>query len=289
MPKARRTTRSDWDDVPLPRHIVVLLLAFALLVATGCGSFLYTMIPAWLAANHTQDIARAQNSATRPVSTAPAQASATVPAQLSPTATAQPDPTAAVVAVANPYPPHMATTALNDPLSDNSQGNQWDSGTFTRGGQCTFTAGAYHVTAPAHAGLFDCNAEAHSFSDFTYQVQMTILQGNQGGIFFRQRNALGPYYSFSIGTDGSYTLRKSDGLRLSLLRSGISLAIKTGLNQPNVLAVVAQGSTITLYINGQLIDQLSDTASLSGLIGVATDAQTQQAEVTYSNAQVWTP
>jgi hypothetical protein len=44
---------------------------------------------------------------------------------------------------------------------------------------------------------------------------------------------------------------------------------------------------IDLYVNGQHIDQISDTTSSRGLIGVAADATHQPAEVAFSNAQVW--
>src|SRR6266704_797633 len=44
-----------------------------------------------------------------------------------------------------PYPPY-GTLALDDPLSDNSQGHNWQ-GIDTSLGTCTFTGGAYHVNA----------------------------------------------------------------------------------------------------------------------------------------------
>jgi hypothetical protein len=138
------------------------------------------------------------------------------------------------------------------------------------------------------AGFIACNAEATTFGELAYQVQMTILKGDRGGIFFRQVGSQGPYYYFSITVTGSYELDAStDGKNLTILRKGTSSAIKTGLNQSNLLAVVAQGSMIDLYVNGQHIDQISDTTSSSGLIGVAADASHQPAEVAFSNAQVW--
>ena len=98
----------------------------------------------------------------------------------------------------------------------------------------------------------------------------------------------GPYYYFSLTLTGSYELDGSTGGKnLTILRKETSSAIKAGLTQVNVLAIVAQGSVIDLYVNGQHLDQLRDTTSSTGLIGVAADASHQPAEVSFSNVQVW--
>ena len=88
-------------------------------------------------------------------------------------------------------------------------------------------------------------------------------------------------------TDGSYELDSFTGSTSLVLQQGTSPAIKTGLNQTNLLAVVAQGSRITAYINGQNITQVSDSTTSHGLIGLAADATDQPAEVAFINAKVW--
>jgi hypothetical protein len=133
-----------------------------------------------------------------------------------------------------------------------------------------------------------CNAEAVTFSNLAYEVQMTILKGDRGGMFFRQVGTQGPYYYFSIKIDGSYELDSYNGKTLGVLQRGSSPAVKKGLNQPNLLAVVAQGSSINLYVNGQSIVRITASTSSNGLIGVAADATDQPAEVAFSNARVWT-
>ena len=132
-----------------------------------------------------------------------------------------------------------------------------------------------------------CDAEAVTFANLTYEVQMTILKGDRGGMFFRQVGAQGPYYYFSIKIDGSYEFDSFNGSTLIVLQRGTSPAVKTGLNQPNLLAVVAQGSGIDLYVNGQSIIHLNDGTSSSGLIGLAADATDLPAEVAFNNAKIW--
>jgi eukaryotic-like serine/threonine-protein kinase len=82
--------------------------------------------------------------------------------------------TAAVV-----YPPSNGTLALNDPLSDNTLGYGW-----YQTNVCVFTGGDYHVTSPSSYFIF-CAAQNTNYSNFAYEVQMIIISGDCGGIYFR--------------------------------------------------------------------------------------------------------
>src|SRR5260370_34900508 len=68
----------------------------------------------------------------------------------------------------NPYPPFTRSLVLNDPLSDNNRGHQWqiysDSAT---GNSCQFVSGAYHVVATPHfhGGCFSTATESTNFTD----------------------------------------------------------------------------------------------------------------------------
>ncbi len=191
----------------------------------------------------------------------------------------------------NPYPPY-GTLALDDPLSDNSQGHSWFEGDPYGLGTCAFTGGAYHVNAIVHDNTNDCLASPN-FSDFAYQVQMTIVKGDGGGIGFRIDNTKGSSYTFFIGQNGDYALWSfnncgSNNCKFSELRSGSSPVINTGLGQSNLLAVVASGSTIDLYVNNQKIDSVSDSSYSQGQIGVSATYLNGPTEVVFSNAKVWT-
>jgi len=56
----------------------------------------------------------------------------------------------------------------------------------------------------------------------------------------------------------------------------------------NLIAVVAKGNSITLYVNGQNIGSVSDSTYSQGEIGVAADDVSNPTEVVFSNAKVWT-
>ncbi len=186
----------------------------------------------------------------------------------------------------NPYPPY-GTLAFDDPLSDNSHGYNWhDSGDSL--GRCAFTGAAYHVNALQQGSNHYCIASP-SFRDFAYQVQMTIVKGYAGGIVFRVDYTKGDFYLFGIGQDGGYQLGFFNNGAFHILRTrGSGTATNAGLNQSILLAVVANGSTINLYVNNKNIDSVNDSSYTLGQIGVFESNRNDPTEVVFSNAKVWT-
>jgi hypothetical protein len=76
-------------------------------------------------------------------------------------------------------------------------------------------------------------------------VQVTIISGHSAGLMFRastQDNGAG--YVFRISTDGTYIFQKlianGNSTNHITLLSGNSSAIKQGINQTSLLAVVAR-------------------------------------------------
>lgn len=279
MSSKNRPAKSE-DEVRLPRHIFVLLgLLLILVVGGGAGIIFFSSSRPAAQAQSTPTVQ--QTAAHTPV----VHTSPTVrrTATTKNTPTPKPSPTGGTTP--NPYPPHTGVLVLNDPIKDNSKGFRWDVGTFAPGSTCAFTGGSYHVLA--QKGFLTCNAEAPTFANFAYEVQMTVRKGDRGGMFFRQVGTTGPYYYFSIKTNGIYELDVHTGNTTSALLRGVSSFVKVGLNQPNLIAVVAQGPNISLYINGHSIGQVSNTISSQGLIGVTADATDLAAEVAFSNARVW--
>ncbi len=213
----------------------------------------------------------------------PVTASPTVNA----TATAHVNATAtATAAVEDPYT-HSGTLTLADPLSDNGKGQGWDVNS-----NCAFIDGAYHAIAPNPSFGDYCIAGSTDFSNFVFEVQMQVIKGDGGGIDFRDENTAtaNKYYDFYVWQDGSYELDVVNGGSAKTLSSGSSVAINQSLNQTNVVAVVAQGSLIKLYVNHQLITSATDSTYSHGQIGVEANPFVNNGhptEVVYSNARVW--
>lgn len=184
-------------------------------------------------------------------------------------------------------------TSLNDPLIHNDI-NNWVEYVSPQGGGCAFRGGAYYSTA-LQKDILPCLAQGTDFSDFTYQVQMTISTGDEGGLIFRSDD-INPnnypsstnYYLFGIRNDGHYSLSYQSNQPGVLLSSGSNSAIKSGLNQPNLLTVIARGSNISLYVNQQYITSVNDSTRSSGLIGVFAQDDGNSTDVAFSNVEVWT-
>lgn len=128
-----------------------------------------------------------------------------------------------------------------------------------------------------------------SFSNFAFQVQMTIINGPSGGLVFRADGSLSQYYIFGITTSGVCSLTLvEENLKGRTLNFNSSSAIKIGPNQSNLLTVVARGSNIYLYVNKLFMASVHDSAYSSGQVGLtATSFANPSADVAFSNAQVW--
>jgi hypothetical protein len=181
------------------------------------------------------------------------------------------------------------TPTINDPLSqpDNYGWDQSSDNTSS----CAFKGGAYHSTARPDY-FSPCLASGTNFINLLFQVQITIVSGHSGGLVIRSDENDSGYY-FRISTDGTYIIQKiaisGDNTQQTVLPggSGSTSAIQTGNNQPNLIAVLAQGNTFYFYVNKQLVDSTSDDAYTSGQIGVYSDSDAGAVEAVFSNAEVW--
>jgi serine/threonine protein kinase len=255
---------------------IVLLIGVALLVLLGSPGLFNIIRTNQIKTNYAYATAQANIANT-----------ANVASTLSAQATAAAAATATIVAAnPDPYPP-SGMLVLYDPLSNNSRGYRWDEGTNSGGDGCEFIGGAYHAKQITPNYLHQCVAEATDFSNFTFEVQMTIIKGGAGGIIFCADNAAGKWYNLDISQSGQYSLVRFDhfGAPAKTLASGSASALKTGLNQSNLIAVVANRSTFDLYVNHQKIANISDNTYSHGEIGFIAD--NPPAEVVYSNAKVW--
>ncbi len=72
-----------------------------------------------------------------------------------------------------------------------------------------------------------------------------------------------------------------------MLSSGISSAINVGYGQSNDMTVIADKSSLYLYVNQQLVTAVTDTTLSAGQIGVAALDYSTPTEVEFSSVQVW--
>src|SRR6266487_478119 len=166
-------------------------------------------------------------------------------------------------------------------------GANWDVYNAVGGGGCGFTGGALHASIFVQHTYAPCFAQASNFSNFAFQVQMTILKGDGGGLVFRADDANAKFYLFRITHDGLLTLLvTSDSKTNTPLVDDTSPAIKKGA-QTNLVTIIARGSNIYMYVNKQYVGSTSDSSYSSGKIGVFADDTGAATDVAFSNAQVW--
>jgi hypothetical protein len=118
---------------------------------------------------------------------------------------------------------------------------------------------------------------------------MTILSGGCGGIVFRADSSSDQYYAFDVCQDGSFSLFSSQSGSY-ILSPNLDSAIKTGLNQSNLIAVVAYHAFLYLYVNRHLVGNTINSTFDHGQIGVSIDpyGATGPSETVYSNMRLWT-
>jgi hypothetical protein len=111
---------------------------------------------------------------------------------------------------------------------------------------------------------------------------MTLVSASAGGIVFRANRATTHLYYFTVDRKGGYLLKayydKAGDATVIASGSGITFS------DTEIIGVVAQGNTLSLYINRQLIRQVQDTTFTQGQVGVVV----YQGSGMFSNARLWT-
>jgi serine/threonine protein kinase len=170
------------------------------------------------------------------------------------------------------------------PLINNNGDKKWEERK-----DCIFTDRAYHVNT-SQQNFNPCILQGITFSNFVFQVQMTLITDGTGGFIFRNQGGL--FYYFSIKNDGSYAMvfnTDRQGIDFHTLTSGTASSFQSDLGQVNTIAVVAEGNKFDLYVNQQYIDSVTDNSSGQGSIALVADTSSQSStvEVAYSNAKIW--
>ncbi len=279
--------------------ITILIIVLVLLLLAGSGLIYYVGVyQPKVMHDQATATAQAQQSATAQANNqATAAAAATSTAIAQATVNAQATANAQVTATANALQSILSnamngTLALNDPLSAQTN-SQWDTlapANSSVGGSCAFTNGAYHSNMPQKGYFQPCYAQTPNFTNFAFQVDMTITQGDEGGILFRADPANSRFYLFRIAQDGTYDLflySNSQGSQAQSLLSNTAQNFKNGLNQTNTITVVAQGGNLYFYVNGQYLNSVSNNTFTSGKIGVFGESSTGSTDVAFANAKVW--
>jgi hypothetical protein len=88
------------------------------------------------------------------------------------------------------------------------------------------------------------------------------------GVAFRENSELHTY-AFEIGNDGLYSVQLYDGEWKTLKAWSSTDAINVG--ETNELMVIADGTTLTFFVNGEQLTTLEDDTLAAGTVGLLMD------------------
>ncbi|GAC1427811.1 MAG: hypothetical protein NVSMB54_17700 [Ktedonobacteraceae bacterium] len=290
-----------------PAFRVLLLLLACLLLLGGLGLVIFSSAIQYRSTLHTGAtfVARATGNNINTLqaqSQETTQAFSTTQANIEATATSQANTaTAATTTVDNATATATSlgdffiqstsgTPTFNNPLSDNKGSGKWDEGLVAVNTGCTFTTSNYHASEARQGYFQPCIAEDTNFSNFAFQIELTINKGNPGqaGMVLRVNSDNNAYYLFRIGTNGSYAfdIYNASG-NVNTLVHGFSSAITTQFGRTNTLTVIAKDTHYFLYVNRQYVDSTTDNTLQEGKIGIVAVNVGTPIDVTVGNAQLW--
>jgi hypothetical protein len=183
---------------------------------------------------------------------------------------------------------------VNDPLQSKDAGTTWY--WQESSGHCVFENGGYHVVDTSEPYIQHCElATTTQLVNYAVEFKMAILQGDVGGILFRSDflPPTAPCYVLIFDTRGAYQLGYYDSSispNPNRINAGQSADFRTGYGQTNTIGVVAQGSTLTWFVNGRQAGSFNDSRYNQGGIFLTSSmlkGNSGTAETAFSDLRVW--
>ena len=177
------------------------------------------------------------------------------------------------------------TPLLNDSLTSNASGHWVEDKTH-----CLFANGSYNVSTSQANAVQSCALTTPPFSNNTFEVDETLQSGQNAGILFRASND--QFYDFEITSEGQFFFRRHDSgagsTYVYLLNPAISAAIAPA-GKKNTLLVIAQGSSLQLFINNVAVGSIKDNTYTNGQVAFVCGTLPSQSsgEASFANFKVF--
>ena len=192
----------------------------------------------------------------------------------------------------------VSPTATIGPLNQivfrdgfDSQDGNW--GTYSStDGSAFYKDGKLHIKNYTASVYPSSSGTERQFSDFALEVEMELVSGSSAywqSVFCRY-NGVGDSYMFSINANGKYSILKSvEGVATMLRTPTPSSHIRTGLGVTNNIRVECIGNSLTLYVNGFSVAQVSDNTFVAGQVGFSVESTSgEYSEVAFDNVVIRT-
>ncbi len=197
---------------------------------------------------------------------------------------------ASATAIQNLYVQTVSNQPVySDPLNEQNKSN-WNV-TLSPTSGCAFIKNAYHIFESTRNFNRFCLAPVGTLTDFAFQVQMTLIKGDLGGIVFGLNgNGTIPTNSdyFGIDLTGAFSLFNISNRQFHALSHSLIQANDTNPNSVNLLTVIVLHGRIYLYENQHYLDSFSNTSyTTSGLAGLFVADSFEPTEAAFNNVQIW--
>lgn len=252
---------------------ITLIFLLGTLLLTGCNLPTSPMI------TPTGDAVATQVS--QLLTQAPTQAILPVTATVQPGATLQPSPTVATAtpthtlvptsAQPSPTPPpgdpknSLGTPTWHDALDSGKSFYQYENDNT----KVTLDNGALALTGVQSNGwlgwsLTFSHKAQNAYIEAVFTTQ-TCSGADMYGLVFRIPDSADKGYFFGVTCEGKYNLHARDftnNTDTTLIESTANSAILAGSGQTNRVGVMANGNQLRLYVNGELLKEITDSTYL---------------------------
>jgi hypothetical protein len=182
---------------------------------------------------------------------------------------------------------------FEDNFSDQSK--NWDSVRIEGEGITDYEGETYQIRVDTANTDVWANPEGQSFTDAQVQVDATKQAGstdnNDFGVICRYKDESN-FYFFIISSDGYYGIGKVIGGIQELIGTDSMMPsdrIKIG-DATNEIRGVCVGNKLSLYVNGQLVDEQEDASFTQGNVGlIAGTFDETYTDILFDNFKVMKP
>lgn len=205
------------------------------------------------------------------------------------TTIAIPTATATALAAYPSYMPGSGTFVFYDPLQEEQVWKNFIDDDDNS--SCQFQHDGLHIQTTEKAYYFVCS-EKKIYANFAFEVQMTMIKGDCGGLGLRYDAKHGSSYTLFICHDGTVLLKWNGSLQIKdqkiLACSNAATVFKTDYGQMNTIAAFVKGSIITVYVNQTQVLTVNDATFSQGVLALLVCEGTNSTEALYREAKLWT-
>jgi uncharacterized repeat protein (TIGR02543 family) len=160
-------------------------------------------------------------------------------------------------------------------------------------GSCFYEDGWLHLIHYSNSTIYYITEAHQYFTDFVLEVETKLVGGTDHNwhMVACRFEGVRNYYEFCISAEGYYEIAQwVDDTLTSLVQRTYSSYIHQGQDVVNLIRIECIGSTLSLSVNGHLLDEIIDSTFSGGDIGLgAYSHEDTYTEIAFDNIVVTGP